>query len=75
VRYIHAHLDAPNPFVEGSISLNGPTYHSKIHAAAIHDLNIPPPLITADILRLLDPDYMGHDSVDKAIGEIGDWSL
>jgi hypothetical protein len=74
-RYIHAHLDAPNPFVEGRISLNGPTYHSEIHAAAIHDLDVPPPLITADILRLLDTDYMGHDRVDEALGEIGDWSL
>jgi hypothetical protein len=71
-RYICAHLDAPNPFVEGCLSLNGPTYHSKIHAAAIHDLDIPPPPITADILRLLDTDYMGHERVDEALGEIGD---
>jgi hypothetical protein len=75
VHYIQAHLDAPNPFVEGRLSLNGPTYHSEIHTAAIHDLNVPPPLITADILRLLDTDYMGHDRVDKALGEIGDRSL
>jgi hypothetical protein len=27
-RYIRAHMDAPNPFVEGRLSLNGPTYHS-----------------------------------------------
>jgi hypothetical protein len=74
-RYIRAHLDAPNPFVEGRLSLNSPTYHSEIHAAAIHDLNVPPPLITADILRLLDTDYMGHDHVDEALGEIGDRSL
>jgi hypothetical protein len=74
-RYIHAHLDAPNPFVEGRISLNGPTYHSEIHAAAIHDLDVPPPIITTDILRLLDTDYMGHDRVDEALGEIGDQSL
>jgi hypothetical protein len=73
--YIHAHLDAPNPFVEGRLSLNGPTYHSEIHAAAIHDVNIPPPPITADILRLLDTDYMGHERVDEALGEIGDRSL
>jgi hypothetical protein len=32
-------------------------------------------MITADILRLLDSDYMGHDHVDEAIGEIGDRSL
>jgi hypothetical protein len=75
VRYIRAHLDTPNPFVEGCLSLNGPTYHSEIHVAAIHDLDIPPPLITADILRLLDTDYMGHDLVDKAIGKLGDCSL
>jgi hypothetical protein len=31
-RYIRAHLDAPNPFVEGRLSLDGPTYHSEIHA-------------------------------------------
>jgi hypothetical protein len=74
-RYIRAHLDAPNPFVEGRISLNGPTYHSEIHAAAIHDLDVPPPPITADILRLLDTDYMGHDCVDEALGEISDRSL
>jgi hypothetical protein len=74
-RYIRAHIDAPNPFVEGHISLNGPTYHSEIHAAAIHDLDVPPPPITADILQLLDTDYMGHDHVDKALGEIGDQSL
>jgi hypothetical protein len=54
-----------------------PTNHnnSEIHAAAIHDLNIPPPPITADILRLLDTDYMGHERVDEALGEIGDRSL
>jgi hypothetical protein len=73
--YIRAHLDAPNPFVEGCLSLNGPTYHSEIHAAAIVDIDVPPPPITADILRLLDTDYMGHDNVDEAIGEIGDRSL
>jgi hypothetical protein len=75
VRYIRAHLDAPNPFVEGCLSLNGPTYHSEIHAAAIHDVDVPPPLITADILRLLDTDYVGHERVDEALGEIGDRSL
>jgi hypothetical protein len=74
-RYIRAHLDAPNPFVEGCLSLNRPTYHSEIHAAAIHDLDVPPPSITADILRLLDTDYMGHECVDEALGEIGDCSL
>jgi hypothetical protein len=73
--YIRAHLDAPNPFVEGRLSLNGPTYHSEIHAAAIVDIDIPPPPISADILRLLDTDYMGHNNVDEAIGEIGDRSL
>jgi hypothetical protein len=73
--YIRAHLDAPNPFVEGRLSLNGPTYHSEIHAAPIVDIDIPPPLISADILRLLDTDYMGHDNVDEAISEIGDRSL
>jgi hypothetical protein len=74
-RYIRAHLDAPNPFVEGRLSLNGPTYHSEIHAAAVHDVDIPPPPITADILRLLHTDYMGHDRVDEALGELGDRSL
>jgi hypothetical protein len=73
--YIRAHLDAPNPFVEGCLSLNGPTYHSEIHAATIHDLDIPPPPITADILWLLDTDYMGHEHVNEALGEIGDRSL
>jgi hypothetical protein len=29
----------------------------------------------ADILRLLHTDYMGHDRVDEALGEIGDRSL
>jgi hypothetical protein len=74
-RYIRAHLDAPNPFVEGRLSLNSPTYHSKIHAAPIVDIDVPPPPISAEILRLLDTDYMGHDNVDEAIGEIGDRSL
>jgi hypothetical protein len=73
--YICTHLDAPNPFVEGQLSLNGPTYHSEIHTAIIVDVDIPPPPITADILRLLDTDYMGHDHVDEALGEIGDRSL
>jgi hypothetical protein len=73
--YIRAHLDAPNPFVEGRLSLEGPTYHSKIHAQSIHDVDIPPPPITADILWLLHTDYMGHDRVDKALGDIGDRSL
>jgi hypothetical protein len=73
--YIRAHLDAPNPFVEGRLSLNGPTYHSEIHAASIVDVDIPPPLITADILRLLDTDYMGLDRVDEALRELGDRSL
>jgi hypothetical protein len=68
-------MDAPNPFVEGRLSLDGPTYHSEIHAQAIHDVNVPPPLITADILRLLHTDYMGHDRVDEALSEIGDRSL
>jgi hypothetical protein len=74
-RYIRAHLDAPNPFVEGRLSLNGPTYHSEIHAAPIVDVDVAPPPISADILRILDTDYMGHDNVDEAIGEIGDRSL
>jgi hypothetical protein len=66
-RYIRAHLDAPNPFVEGCLSMNGPTYHSEIHAAPIVDIDVSPPPISADILRLLDTDYMGHDNVDEAI--------
>jgi hypothetical protein len=74
-RYIRAHLDAPNPFVEGRLSLDGPTYHSEIHAAAIHDVDIPVPPITANILQLLHTDYMGHDHVDEALSEIGDRSL
>jgi hypothetical protein len=74
-RYIRAHLDAPNPFVEGRLSINGPTYHSEIHAAPIVDIDISPPPITAELLRLLNTDYMGHDNVDEAIGEIGDRSL
>jgi hypothetical protein len=73
--YIWAHLDVPNPFVEGQLSLEGPTYHSEIHMASIHDVNIPPPPITTNILRLLDTDYMGHDRVDEALGELGDRSL
>jgi hypothetical protein len=73
--YIHAHLDAPNPYVEGCLSLNGPTYHSEIHATAIHDLDVPPPMITADLLQLFDTDYMGHERIDEALGEIGDRSL
>jgi hypothetical protein len=35
-------------------------------------MDVPPPPITADILRLLDADYMGHNRVDEALGEIGD---
>jgi hypothetical protein len=68
-------MDVPNPFVEGQLSLDGPTYHSEIHAQAIHDVDIPPPIITNDRLRLLHTDYMGHDRVDEALGEIGDRSL
>jgi hypothetical protein len=60
---------------EGRLSLNRPTYHSEIHAAAVVDVDIPPPPISADILRLLDTDYMGHDRVDEALGELSDCSL
>jgi hypothetical protein len=74
-RYIRAHLDMPNPFVEGQLSLQGPTYHSEIHAATVHDVDVPPPSITAELLRLLHTDYMGHDCVDEALGEIGDCLL
>jgi hypothetical protein len=55
--------------------LDGPTYRSEIHAQSIHDVDVPPPPITADILRLLHTDYMGHNRVDEALGEIGDRSL
>jgi hypothetical protein len=65
----------PNPFVEGRLSLEGPTYHSEIHAVSVHNVDIPPPLITTDILRLLHTDYMGHNHVDEVLGEIGDQSL
>jgi hypothetical protein len=75
VCYIWAHLNAPNPFVEGQLSLDSPTYHSEIHAASIHNVNIPPPLISTDLLRLLHTDYMGHDHVDEVLGEISDRSL
>jgi hypothetical protein len=75
VWYIWAHLDTPNPFVEGRLLLNGPTYHSEIHAASVHDVDIPPPPITAELLQLLQLDYMGHDRVDEALGELGDRSL
>jgi hypothetical protein len=73
--YICIHLDTPNPFVEGQLTLNGPTYHSKIHAASIHDTDIPAPPITTDLLHLLQTDYMDHERVDKALGEITDHSL
>jgi hypothetical protein len=75
VRYIRAHLDAPNPFVEGRLSINGPTYHSKVHAAPVCNVDVPPPPTTADFLQLLHTDYMGHDRVDEALREIGDHSL
>jgi hypothetical protein len=65
----------PNPFVEGQLSLEGPTYHSEIHAATITDVDIPPPPITTELLWLLQTDYMGHDRVDEALGELGDRSL
>jgi hypothetical protein len=74
-RYIQAHLDVPNPFVEGWLSLEGPTYHSEIHAVSIHNVDISPPPITAKLLRLLQTDYMGHDRVDEALSELGDRSL
>jgi hypothetical protein len=74
-RYIRAHINTPNPFVEGRLSMNRPTYHSEIHAASVVDIDILPPLITANILWLLDTDYMGHDRVDEALGELGDRSL
>jgi hypothetical protein len=73
--YIQAHLDMPNPFVEGRLSLDGPTYHSEIHTASVHNVDIPPPPITAELLQLLQTGYMGHDRVDEALSEIGDWSL
>jgi hypothetical protein len=72
---ICAHLDTPNPFVEGRLSLDGPTYHSEIHAASVHDVDIPPPPITAELLQLLQTDYMGHDRVEEALGDLGDRSL
>jgi hypothetical protein len=75
VWYSRAHLDAPNPFVEGRLSLDGPTYHSEIHATSVHDIDIPPPPITAELLWLLQLDYMGHDHVDEALGKLGDRSL
>jgi hypothetical protein len=50
-------------------------YHSEIHAASIHNVDIPPPPIPADTLWLLHTDYMGHNHVDEALGEIGDRSL
>jgi hypothetical protein len=74
-RYICVHLSAPNPFVEGQLSLNGPTYHSEIHASTIHDLDVPVPPIPTELLRLLQTDYMDHECVDEAMGELGDRSL
>jgi hypothetical protein len=74
-RNIRAHLDTPNPFVEGRLSLDGPTYHSEIHAASVHDVDIPPPPITTELLQLLQTDYMGHDRVEEALGDLGDRSL
>jgi hypothetical protein len=65
----------PNPFVEGRLSLDGPTYHSEIHTVSVHDIDIPPPPITAELLRLVQTDYMGHDHMDEALGELSDWSL
>jgi hypothetical protein len=55
--------------------MEGPTYHSEIHAVSIHDIDIPPPPITAELLQLLQTDYMGHDHVDEALSELGDRSL
>jgi hypothetical protein len=43
--------------------------------AAIHDVDIAPPPITAELLWLLHTDYMGHDRIDEALGELGDRSL
>jgi hypothetical protein len=42
---------------------------------SVHDVDIPPPPITADLLWLLQTDYMGHDRVHEALGELGDRSL
>jgi hypothetical protein len=38
-------------------------------------MDIPPPPITNELLRLLQTDYMGHDHVEEALGNLGDRSL
>jgi hypothetical protein len=38
-------------------------------------VDIPPPPITAELLQLLQTNYMGHDRVDEALRELGDRSL
>jgi hypothetical protein len=37
--------------------------------------DIPPPPITAKLLRLLHLNYMGHDRMDEVLSELGDRSL
>jgi hypothetical protein len=64
----------PNPFVEGRLSINGPPIIVRFTPRPSSTRRAPPP-IPAELLRLLDTDYMGHDNVDEAIGEIGDRSL
>jgi hypothetical protein len=57
------------------MTLNGPIYRSKIHAAIVNDVDTPMPLIPAKLLCLLHTDYMDHERVDEALSELSDQSL
>jgi hypothetical protein len=65
--YICTHLDAPNPFVEGRMSLNGPTYHSEIHAASVVDVDV-----CHDSDRK-DPRLSGYDYAGREVSLVVDF--
>jgi hypothetical protein len=64
-QYIKVHLDAPNPFLEAKLELNGPVYRGEIHAAPVVDVDTPVPHI--DDARLLQLDYHEGPRVEDAL--------
>jgi hypothetical protein len=74
-QFIRPDLNVDNPYVEARLEMDGPVYHSEIHAMPVNDRDDAHPELTNESLRMLEPGYCDRSAVEDALGRVGDWSL
>jgi hypothetical protein len=55
--------------------MDGPIYHGEIHATPVNDRDDAHPELTNESLQMLEPGYQDRNTVEDALGRVGNHSL